>query len=244
MIDSLANYIPIVFSITVGIALLLIYWILKCSNNERTRKKTSWVLLFLILWLSLQAILTYKGLYYENLDSIPPKILLLGVLPNIILIVFLFVLEKGKIVLDSLSIEKITYLSLVRIPVEFVLLWLFTNEVIPQSMTFEGTNYDILMGITAPLILYFGFRKCKLGWKTILIWNVIGIILLLNVVITGLLSAPFPLQKLAFEQPNIGLLYFPFSWLPTFIVPVVILGHLISIRQIIKNKEKAIAQCI
>lgn len=244
MIDNLPTYIPIIFSITVGATLLMLYWILKSSNNEKVRNKTLRIFLLLVLWLSLQAVLTLTGFYYENLDSLPPKILLFGVLPNIVLIIILFVTKKGRMFIDSLSIEKVTYLSLVRIPIEFVLLWLFINKAIPKSMTFEGNNFDILMGITAPLILYFGYRKCKLDWKSILIWNVVGIILLLNVVITGLLSAPFPLQKFAFDQPNIGLLYFPFSWLPIFVVPMVILGHLISIRQLIKKKENAIEQCI
>lgn len=49
-------------------------------------------------------------------------------------------------------------------------------------------------------------------------------------------STPSPLQKFAFDQPSIAILYFPFSWLPTFIVPIVLLGHLVSIRQLLKEK--------
>jgi hypothetical protein len=49
-------------------------------------------------------------------------------------------------------------------------------------------------------------------------------------------STPSPLQKIAFDQPNIAILNFPFSWLPTFIVPIVLLGHLVSIRQLLKEK--------
>ncbi|HVF96549.1 MAG TPA: hypothetical protein VM871_04480, partial [Flavisolibacter sp.] len=38
----------------------------------------------------------------------------------------------------------------------------------------------------------------------------------------------------AFDQPNIAVLYFPFIWLPSFIVPVVLLSHLVCIRQLLK----------
>ncbi|MDB6080057.1 MAG: putative transrane protein of unknown function, partial [Akkermansiaceae bacterium] len=47
-----------------------------------------------------------------------------------------------------------------------------------------------------------------------------------------LLSAPFPFQRLALDQPNVAILSFPFIWLPTFIVPVVLFTHLASIRQL------------
>ena len=103
-------------------------------------------------------------------------------------------------------------------------------------MTFEGRNFDIIAGITAPLIAYFGFTIEKLSRQIILVWNFICLGLLINIVATALLSAPSPLQKLAFDQPNIAILNFPFSWLPTFIVPVVLFGHLVSIRQLTRRQ--------
>lgn len=52
----------------------------------------------------------------------------------------------------------------------------------------------------------------------------------------ALFSTPSPIQQFAFEQPNIAILNFPFSWLPTFIVPLVLFGHLASIRKLLKEK--------
>ena len=62
--------------------------------------------------------------------------------------------------------------------------------------------------------------------------------LLLNIVFIAIFSAPFSFQKFAFEQPNIAVLFFPFSWLPAFIVPVVLFCHLASIRQLIKHRNE------
>jgi len=56
--------------------------------------------------------------------------------------------------------------------------------------------------------------------------------------VNALFSAPSPIQKFAFDQPNIAILNFPFSWLPTFIVPIILFGHLTSIRQLIKYKTE------
>jgi hypothetical protein len=107
-------------------------------------------------------------------------------------------------------------------------------------MTFEGRNFDIIAGISAPIIAYFGLTKTKLNKKTILLWNFICLGLLANIVVNALFSAPSPIQKFAFDQPNIAILNFPFSWLPTFIVPIVLFGHLISIRQLMKYKTEFI----
>jgi uncharacterized membrane protein YhaH (DUF805 family) len=105
-------------------------------------------------------------------------------------------------------------------------------------MTFEGRNFDIIAGITSPFIAHFGFTKGRLNRQIILLWNIICLGLLLNIVVNALLSAPSSLQKFAFDQPNIAIVHFPFSWLPTFIVPVVLFGHLVSIRQLINYRQR------
>src|SRR4029078_4529517 len=115
------------------------------------------------------------------------------------------------------------------------------QKLVPSLMTFEGRNLDILSGITAPLVYYFGFVRKQMGRSLILIWNFICLALLLNIVITAILSAPFRFQKLAFDQPNIAILYFPFIWLASFIVPVVLLAHLTAIRKLIKEKKTVLA---
>ncbi|NIJ52232.1 hypothetical protein [Dyadobacter arcticus] len=127
---------------------------------------------------------------------------------------------------------------MIRIPVELVLLWLSWHKAIPELMTFEGRNPDIFSGITAPFVAYFGLArvKSKQGRGLLLIWNLICLALLQNIVINGLLSAPTPFQRFAFDQPNVAISYFPFSWLPTFIVPLALFGHLVSIRKIIKGQ--------
>ncbi len=124
-----------------------------------------------------------------------------------------------------------------RIPVEIVLFWLFQNKAIPELITFEGRNFDIIAGITAAIIAYFGFTKQTINRNILLIWNFICLGLLINIVVNALFSAPSPIQKFAFEQPNIAILNFPFCWLPTFIVPIVLFGHLASIRQLLKGKK-------
>ena len=238
MIENLPIYISIIFSLTTVTTLLLFVWTIRNSNSAKTRKKTASIVIGLIIWLVFQAVLTLNNIYNTDTNSFPPKIMLIGILPMILAIILLFSTSKGIQFIDSLPLRNLTYLHIVRIPVEIVLFWLFLNKAIPELMTFEGRNFDIIAGMTAPIIAYFGLKKTKLNRQTILIWNFICLGLLINIIVNALFSAPSPIQKFAFDQPNIAILNFPFSWLPTFIVPIVLFGHLTSIRQLIKYKTE------
>jgi hypothetical protein len=69
-----------------------------------------------------------------------------------------------------------------------------------------------------------------------LLWNCGGILLLSVIVTIAVLSAPLPFQQLAFKQPNVAVLQFPFTWLPAYVVPVVLLSHIIFIKKISAKK--------
>lgn len=137
--------------------------------------------------------------------------------------------------MGQLDLKWLTLLHVIRVPVELILYALFMHQAIPELMTFTGRNWDILAGLTAPLVYYFGFVRKTLGLKYILLWNVFCLGLLLNIVVNALLSAPLPFQQFAFEQPNRALFHFPFIWLPAYVVPVVLLSHLIVIYKTVKT---------
>ncbi len=225
--ENLPIYISVVFALTTILSVGLFY---KATYNSKT------TLVVLIAWLALQAFIGLAD-FYTVANTTPPRFLLL-VLPPLLSIVVLFSTLKGRQFIDSLDIKTLTFLHIVRIPVELVLFWLFIHNTVPQLMTFEGRNFDILAGLTAPLIVYFGFTKKQLGRKVVLLWNFICLGLLLNIVFNGVLSAPFPFQQFAFDQPNIALLHFPFVWLPGCVVPLVLLSHLVSIKQLLHDGGK------
>ncbi len=236
MIEHIPVYIKWIFALTTLCTLFLFYKMLTHAHWEQIRNNATKITVALTSWLAMQALFSLQNIYSTSTNSLPPNIFLLGVLPTLLVILTLFLSKKGRQFIDSLPLQYYTFIHIVRIPVECVLWMLFVNQGVPEIMTFEGRNFDILAGLTAPLITYFGFVKRSISTRIILVWNLVCLALLLNIAITGFLSAPSPLQKLAFEQPNIAVLYFPFSWLVSFIVPVVFLGHLTAIRQLWNRK--------
>jgi hypothetical protein len=234
MIENLPLYISIVFGLTTVLALLLFHYAVLNSTSDNSVGNAKIILSILSFWIVIQAVISLNDFYSVDTTSFPPRFAF-AILPPFITILILFLTKRGLAFIDNLPLINITYLNIVRIPVEIVLLWLFLHKAVPKLMTFEGKNFDILAGITAPLIAYFGFVKEKLSKKIILYWNVIALLLLLNVLTIGVLSAPFAFQSFSFLQPNIAILHFPFIWLPAFIVPLILFGHLVSIRQLLKS---------
>ena len=219
LMNALPFYISGLFIATTFFTLWFLY---KATNHSKK------VLMFSSGWLFIQAFLAKQEFYLQT-KAMPPR-LLAALLPTILLILILFTKQNGKAFIVGLNTKYLILLNIVRIPVEMVLLLLFIHKAIPQSMTFEGSNFDILSGITA-LVIYYFFSKNKLSKRIFRDWNILCLILVVNVVITGILSAPLPFQQFAFKQPNIAVLYFPYIWLPSFIVPVVIFSHLALLRK-------------
>ena len=233
MLKDLPLYIPLLFIAT---TLLTIIFFMAAVKKGHSDKTASIVLLVMTAWLSFNAVLSLKQFYVVS-DGLPPRFVLL-VLPPLLLILILFLTKSGKKFIDGLPAKVLTQLHVVRVFVEIVLWWLCAYHFIPTLMTFEGRNFDILAGLTAPLVVYFGFVKHKLSNTFILVWNIVGLLLLLNIVINAVLSAPFRFQQFAFDQPNVAVLYFPFVWLPCFIVPVVLFSHLVLIRRNLHEMRK------
>ncbi|MDO6438669.1 hypothetical protein Q4534_14700 [Cyclobacterium sp. 1_MG-2023] len=220
--------LPILISLLFGLTEIgTIVWFYFASKSKT-------FLFIAIFWTILQIIIGLSGMY-QNTEAMPPKMMLFGIFPALIFIGLTFLTEKGRVFIDQIDLKTLTYFHSIRIPVEIVLALLFYQGVVSVYMTFEGTNFDLLSGITAPLVAYLAFWKTEKKKTLLLWWNIICLLLLLNVVITAVFAFPSPFQKLAFEQPNIAVLYFPFNLLPTVIVPIVLFGHLVAIRQLTKR---------
>lgn len=227
--ENLPLYIYLVFGFTVIISIWLFY---KASRNSKI------FLIIISVWIIIQSAISING-FYTNANTIPPTIMLL-VLPPVVFIILLFTLKNGKKFIDRLNLKTLTLFHIIRIPVELVLFWLYIYKAVPQLMTFEGRNLDIISGLTAPLLCYVGFLNHKTNKTLLLIWNMFCLALLFNIVFYAILSAPTKFQQFAFLQPDIALGYFPFVFLPSLIVPLVLLAHLASIRMLLKSKNTVI----
>lgn len=234
MIENLPSFISTTFILTVFLTVGIFLFAVRQNVFETFPAKLfSFLLAF---WLILQAMLGIGGFYLKT-DGMPPRLILFGVIPALILIICYFLFARENFI-ERLPLRILTFIHIIRIPVEIVLLWLFQQKLIPQIMTFEGRNFDILAGISAPLIAWLAFRNKKVNRTLLIVWNFLVLGLLFNIVITAVLSFPFGFQQFGFDQPNRAVLYFPFNLLPTVVVPLVLFSHLISLWKLFKNSLK------
>jgi hypothetical protein len=208
--------------IILAFSFLLIFYLGTGRNGQ--------VFMMILGWGTFVSILANQDFFMVT-DAIPPRfaIVLFGNVVGILSLVFYL----KNVIIDY---RYAMIIHSMRILVEMGLYFLFIQQQVPKIMTFEGWNFDIGVGISA-LILYllFQFSKYKPSNGLLIIWNIVGILFLLTIVTIGILSAPLPIQQLSFEQPNIAVLIFPYILLPSLIVPIVFLTHILNIRQLTKK---------
>jgi hypothetical protein len=188
----------------------------------------------LSFWMLSQAGLGFNEFYLQT-EGFPPRMLLL-VAPPIAMLIGLLLSAQGRHFLRQLDTRLLLAMHIFRIPVELALHALADMGAVPKMLTWEGTNFDLFSGLFAAGILAL-YRKKPLPRALLWTFNVLGIALLLNVVIPGVLSVPGPLQQFNFDQPNRAMLEYPFLLLPALIVPLVMLSHAAMLVQLLDRQQ-------
>jgi hypothetical protein len=229
------TYVSAVFILTALLTVgIFIFAIARAGTGSLPAKA---LIAFVLLWLVVQAVLATTGFFHE-FDAMPPRVFAFGVLP-FVLLTFIYLILFRNSFLAHLPLPVLTLLHVIRIPVELVLLWLAHSGQVPFEMTFEGRNFDILSGITAPLVYFLAFRNGRQNRPLLLVWNIAALALLVNIVTIAVLAFPTAFQMVGFDQPNVGVTYFPFIWLPAIIVPIVFFCHVASLSKLISHSDAA-----
>jgi hypothetical protein len=191
----------------------------------------------LALWLGLLAVLAGQA-YFLNFRGVPPRLTWALLLP---LAVGLLMLPTHGMrhFLAVTPPERLIYLQAFRIVME-VLLWALAEQGrAPTLMTFEGRNFDILVGLTAiPIGWMVVERRMWPAWVAA-VWNVAGIVILANVVIHAQLALPTSFQSFVTSPSPTFLAGFPYIWLPGFLVPFALWLHAGSLVQLSRRPASA-----
>ena len=231
--ESIPGYVSIVFILTTFASVAFLLQAAKAAGLHRLPCR---ILLFLLpLWIFFQAVMATGGFYLVT-SGTPPRLVIFAVLPALALIAAYFVFFRESFI-DRLPLKILTMLHVVRIPVEIVLFWLFVGGAVPQVMTFEGRNFDIVSGILAPIVYLAAFRGTRPNRWMLIAYNVLGLILLFNIVSIAIMAVPSPMQQIAFDHPNVGVLLFPYIWLPAIVVPIVLFSHLAALWQLLRKGD-------
>lgn len=189
----------------------------------------------LIGWLTLMGVAAGSG-FFRNFQTLPPRIAF-GLVPTVIAIITLSSLRRVRQFLFAAPESWLIAYQVYRVPLEIVLWMLFSAKLIPVQMTFEGRNFDIVAALTALPVAYFCCVRKSWPRVVAVAWNVLGFGLVVNVATTGLLSAPTPFRVFMNEPANTFIADFPYIWIPTFLVPLALFGHVMSFLQLLTKKR-------
>lgn len=214
--------LSLLFLLIVIAALILLYF-----GSGKNRK----VFLYFLVWQVSISILALLRVFEQKPG------LFIAVIMGTVLLTIVSLKNTKTAALNSKALLSI---HILRIPVELILYKLYLQYKIPLSMTYKGMNFDIVMGISALILLLYILRSNKRVNRSFFIaWNILGIGFLSFIVILAILSSPLPVQQFAFDQPNIGVLAFPYCLLPSGVVPVVLMAHILLLRQ---EKERSFSK--
>jgi hypothetical protein len=175
------------------------------------------------MWLAINEV------YLNGVNTMPPKIVLYGILPAFVIVALIAILPRGRDFFSQVSTMKLVQFHIIRIPIELTLFWLYGHKIVPKIMTFSGLNFDIIAGIAALLItIYYTFIG-RIKRRVLIVFNVVSLLLLINILTIAALSIQSPIQKFGITDPNVAILGFPFCWLLVYLVPLVLISHIGSL---------------
>ena len=182
----------------------------------------------MIVWLGATAMLAQSGVL-AVWTAVPPRWPLLP-LTALSMLVLLSLTQTSRRLLAEIPPWQPVALQTFRVGVELAFWRLHAEGIAPSQVTFEGRNFDALVGLTAPLIaagIAFGW----FGPRVTLVWNLFGLAMLANAIGTVATSTPGPLHLNWLGEPFTAIASWPVIWIPALLAPVGIFLHIVSIRQ-------------
>jgi hypothetical protein len=192
--------------------------------------------LLLLGWLLVTGVLGATGALLPG-GRVTPLFAAVLVVPTAAGIAFVYS-RAGTAALRTTSTAQLVGLQGFRISVEIVLWALAVQHRLPRLLTFEGRNFDVLVGLTALPVAWLCFVRRRWPPMVARVWNVAGVVILLNVVVHAQLSAPAPWRIFYTDPPSTIIAGLPYIWLPGFLVPLALVLHVASLRRLADPRAK------
>jgi hypothetical protein len=183
------------------------------------------VLLF-VVWFGYGAGVGTSGIL-ANTSSTPPGIFWMVVA----LVPFMVTLVRtkwAKATANHIPLVWLIGLQVFRLPLELVLHELYRDGMLPQVLTYEGLNFDIVMGASAPLVAWLAVTQ-KMPVIAVKVWNIVGILMVINVAARGI---RFAIQGVPPEIREFAIAAFPYTLIPSFLVPLALGLHVMTLRKL------------
>jgi hypothetical protein len=169
-------------------------------------------------------------------EGLPPRPMF-TVLLGLIIILLLSFTPTAKTILRVTPLHWLVFFQGFRIGVELWFWYAYKSGVLPRLMTFEGANLDIISGLLALVVGFLILKQPRIARVLTTIFNIAGILILLNTLRAAALSMPSPIQRYPFDERLLLLGQPYFIYLPGILVVFALGLHILSLRQLSLQKK-------
>jgi hypothetical protein len=212
----------------VALLVLGVYAAARTSEQDRSRavELAAVVGVIAMAWMAGTWMAAASGVLLR-FDRMPPPFALvpLGVMT---LGVWLARSRVGALLARQVPIAALVGVQSFRLPLELMMDQAARQGVMPAQMSFAGSNFDILTGLSAAMLaITMAFRPVP-RW-VVYAWNAGGLLLLANIVAIAILSTS-PIASFGPDRLNVFVMTAPYVWLPAVMVTMALAGHLVIFR--------------
>jgi hypothetical protein len=179
----------------------------------------------------LAALLPARSGFYASAGSKIPTIQFGLLIPIVAGILMFFLWSPFRRVIEAVPQQWLVGVQLYR-TLGVIFLVLYAIGRLPAVFAVPAGAGDVLVGLLAPLVATAQARKWRNANALLRAWNLLGLADLVVALTTGFLTSPSPLQRFAFDAPNVLITRYPLVIVPVFLVPLAILLHLASLQKL------------
>ena len=183
---------------------------------------------FYIVYLAYVSILSLKGVF--DVNSIPPKVEVLAVIPLMIILYGIIGNTKlFKILLKSVSLKSLVALHVFRFAgVFFIILYFY--HLLPAEFAFSAGMGDIITALLALPVAKMVSKGKPWSIKAVYAWNIFGILDILILLVIAVRDAKNSIITGA--HGVVEMTIFPFVWYPAFAPATILFLHTVIFRKL------------
>jgi len=215
-----------------------VHMIARSLDISKSRKNSISIISGFLLagWFVLVLLFALADIYHVSEDFLSPLVPIGFALPFIIGWHLMKTSASFQMVLDKLTQEWLIALQFYRTG-GIIFILLYFQGLLPALFAFSAGIGDLIVGLSAPIVAYFCWKKTSFSRNLVIAWNVIGIIDLILAITFGiLLVLPEQFTPITSTPSTELMTIFPLVLVPVFAVPFGILLHIFSLRLLFKKK--------
>lgn len=218
----------------VGVVVLVVAAFLAGVHRAWTRtggqagRATTWVAAGSLVWLGLFSAAVASGAVITT--PMPGLPIFFGVALGGGLAIGLS--RLGGRLAQGLTLTALVAFQGFRLPLELVLHAWGESGTIPMTMTWEGSNLDVISGVVALLCAPLAGRWRGAAWLA----NVVGLALLVNVGRVAVLSSPLPFAWPDVSPPLQLAMHLPYALIGPVCVGGALAGHVVLTRALLRGR--------